>query len=86
MSEAGLFAETGVKLPPWVRTRTPEQVAAAVVSGIERERAEVDVAPLGLRLGTRIAGVAPSPSRAFSAGLARRAIADALADAQRDKR
>ena len=59
VSDAGLFADSGVKLPPWVGTRTPEQVAAAVVRGIERERAEVDVAPLGLRVGTRIAGLAP---------------------------
>ena len=36
VSEAGLFAESGVRLPPWVGTRTPEQVAAAVVA---RDRA-----------------------------------------------
>ena len=59
VSEAGLFADSGVRLPPWVRTRTPDQVAAAVLRGIERERAEIDVAPLGLRVGTRVAGLAP---------------------------
>ena len=86
VSEAGLYAESGVKLPPWVGTRTPEQVAAAVVRGIERERAEVDVAPLGLRLGTRIAGLAPVTAARVQRRLGSERIADALAEAQRDKR
>jgi short-subunit dehydrogenase len=59
VSDAGMFADSGVKLPPGVGTRTPEQVAAGVIQAIERNRAEVDVAPLGLRLGARVAGVAP---------------------------
>jgi short-subunit dehydrogenase len=86
VSEAGLFAESGVKLPPWVRTRTPDQVAAAVVRGIERERAELDVAPLGLRLGTRVAGFAPVTVARLQRRLGSERIADALAEAQRDKR
>ena len=84
--DAGLFADSGVKLPPWVGTRTPEQVAAAVVRAIERERAEVDVAPLGLRVGTRIAGLAPVTVARLQRRLGSERIADALADAQRDKR
>ena len=67
VSDAGLFAESGVKLPPWVGTRTPEQVAAAVVRGIEHERAELDVAPLGLRIGTRIASSGADHGRARAA-------------------
>jgi short-subunit dehydrogenase len=86
VSEAGLYAESGVKLPPWVGTRTPEQVAAAVVRGIERERAEVDVAPLGLRLGTRIAALAPVTAARVQRRLGSERIADALAEAQRGKR
>jgi short-subunit dehydrogenase len=86
VSEAGFFAESGVRLPPWVGTRTPEQVAAAVVRGIERERAEVDVAPLSLRLGTRVAGLAPVTIARLQRRLGSERIADALADAQRDKR
>jgi short-subunit dehydrogenase len=86
VSDAGFFAETGVRLPPWVGTRTPEQVAAAVVRGIERERAEVDVAPLSLRLGTRVAGLAPVTIARLQRRLGSERIADALADAQRDKR
>jgi uncharacterized protein len=86
VSEAGFFADSGVKLPRWVGTRTPDQVAAAVVQGVERERAELDVAPLGLRLGTRIAELAPVTAARVQRRLGSERIADALADAQRDKR
>jgi short-subunit dehydrogenase len=86
VSEAGFFAESGVRLPPWVGTRTPEQVAAAVVRGIERERAEVDVAPLSLRVGTRVAGLAPVTIARLQRRLGSERIADALSEAQRDKR
>jgi short-subunit dehydrogenase len=86
ISEAGLFADSGVKLPPWVRTRTPEQVAEGVVRAIERDRAEVDVAPLGLRVGTRIAGLAPVTVARVQRRLGSERIADALAEAQRGKR
>jgi uncharacterized protein len=86
VSDAGLFAESGVRLPPWVGTRTPEQVAAAVVRGVERERAEVDVAPLGLRLGTRVAALAPVTAARVQRRLGSERIADALAEAQRGKR
>jgi uncharacterized protein len=84
--DAGLFADSGVRLPRFVGTRTPEQVAEAVVRGIERERAEVDVAPLGLRVGTRIAGLAPVTAARVQRRLGSERIADALADAQRGKR
>jgi short-subunit dehydrogenase len=86
VSDAGLFAEAGVKLPRWVGTSTPDEVAAAVVRGIERDRAEVDVAPLGLRVGTRIAGLAPVTVARIQRRLGSERIADALTDAQRHKR
>jgi short-subunit dehydrogenase len=57
--EAGMFADSGVKLPPGVGTRTPGEVADAVIAAIERNRAEVGVAPIMLRLGARFAGAAP---------------------------
>jgi uncharacterized protein len=86
VSEAGFFAESGVRLPRWVATRTPEQVAAAVVRGVEQERAELDVAPLSLRLGTRISELAPITAGRVQRRLGAERIADALARAQRDKR
>ncbi|MBV8941533.1 MAG: SDR family NAD(P)-dependent oxidoreductase [Solirubrobacterales bacterium] len=57
--DAGMFADSGVKLPPGVGTRTPEQVAAALISAVQRNRAEVEVAPATLRVGATIAGAAP---------------------------
>jgi short-subunit dehydrogenase len=86
VSDAGFFAESGVRLPRWVGTRTPDQVAAAVVRGVEQERAELDVAPLGLRLGTRISALAPITAGRVQRRLGSERIADALARSQRDKR
>ena len=62
ISDAGMWADSGLETPPGVRTRSPEQVAAAVVKGIERNKAEIDVAPLTLRAGALIAAVAPGLS------------------------
>jgi uncharacterized protein len=86
VSDAGFFAESGVKLPRWVATRTPEQVADGVVRGIERERAEVDVAPLSLRIGTRISELVPVTAARVQRRLGSERIADELANSQRDKR
>jgi len=84
--DAGMFADAGAKLPPGVGTRAPEDVGKAVVDAIERNRAEVDVAPLPLRATAAFAGLAPE----FAAGLARRlgaeGVASELAAGQRDKR
>src|SRR5947209_1385610 len=84
--DAGMFADAGAKLPPGVGTRAPEDVAKAVVDAIERNRAEVDVAPLPLRATAAFAGLAPE----LAAGLARRlgaeGVASELAAGQRDKR
>lgn len=87
ISDAGLFADAGeIKLPPGIGTRTPEQVAAAVISAIERNRAEVQVAPLSLRLGATFAGVAPQLASAGSRLMGSDRIASDLAAGQRDKR
>jgi short-subunit dehydrogenase len=84
--DAGMFADAGVKLPPGVGTRSPEDVATAVIDAIEHNRGEVDVAPLPLRAGAMLASVAPE----LAAGLARRFGADDISrqheTGQRDKR
>jgi len=86
VSDAGMFADTQVKLPRGVGTSTPEEVADAIALAIERNRGEVDVAPLSMRLGAAFAGFAPE----VSAKVARRAgsgqIATKMAAAQRAKR
>jgi short-subunit dehydrogenase len=86
ISEAGMFAESGVKLPPGVGTRTPEQVAAAVLRAVERDRAEITVAPLGLRIGADIASVAPGVSAAFQRIAGGAKVARAVSDGQSVKR
>jgi uncharacterized protein len=84
--DAGMFADAGVKLPIWVRTRSPEDVAEAVVEAIEHNKGEIDVAPLSLRVGTTFAGIVPE----LAATLTRRGggeqIADSFATAQSAKR
>ncbi len=75
ISDAGMFADTGVDLPRGVGTSTPGAVADAVADAIERNRGELDVAPLPMRLGAKLAGVAPE----LSARVARRAGSDRIA-------
>jgi short-subunit dehydrogenase len=66
ISDAGMFHEAKVKLPFGVTTKSPEQVAAAVLRAIERNKAEIDVAPFGLRLGSVIGGFVPDVAAAVT--------------------
>lgn len=86
ISDAGMFADTSVKLPFGIGTRTPEQVAAATITAIERNRAEVDVAPLPLRLGAAFAGIAPQTAAFFSRLGGSAKIASEMSAAQTEKR
>ncbi|MFZ0043759.1 MAG: SDR family NAD(P)-dependent oxidoreductase [Solirubrobacteraceae bacterium] len=87
ISDAGLFADAGgkVKLPPGAGTKTPEQVSAAVVRAIERNRAELDVAPLSLRIGASFASVAPGAAAVGSRLLGSHRIAADIAEGHRAK-
>ncbi len=69
--DAGMFADSGAPLPPGVGTRSPQDVARAVAEAIERNRAEVDVAPLSLRLRARSSRAA-SPARPSRRAVTRR--------------
>ena len=84
--DSGMFADAGVKLPPFVGTKTPDQVAAAVVRAIERDRAELSVAPIGLRVGAAFGGLAPGLSARVQRRLGGAKVADDMARGQRDKR
>jgi short-subunit dehydrogenase len=86
ISEAGMFAETGVKLPPWVGTRRPDDVAQAIVRGIETGRAEIDVAPLALRLGALASALAPETVARAQRALGSQGIARSISREQREKR
>jgi short-subunit dehydrogenase len=84
--EAGLFVESGVKLPPGIGTSSPQDVADAVVSGIEKDRAEINVAPIAMRSSARLFGAAPSVVVAVGRRLGGARLAAAVAKGQRDKR
>ena len=84
--DAGMFAEAGVELPKGVATRSPQDVAAGVVRAIEQNRSEVAVAPLSLRAGAAIAGLAPELAGNVSRRLGNAKISAQLAAGQRDKR
>jgi short-subunit dehydrogenase len=86
VSGAGMFAETGVPLPRGVGARRPEQVAAAVVRGIERGKAEIDVAPLGLRAGAYLSALAPVTAARVQRRLGSAQLSNAIAEGQRPKR
>ena len=64
--DAGMFADADVSLPSGVGTRSPEDVAHAVIVAIERNRGEIDVAPLALRAGAAFAGLAPELAASVS--------------------
>jgi short-subunit dehydrogenase len=84
--EAGMFADADVELPRGVGTRTPEDVAAAVIRAIERNKAEVEVAPIPLRLGAAFASVAPQLAAAASRRMGGEKVATDLAAGQITKR
>jgi len=84
--EAGMFADSGARLPRGVGTRTPEDVAQAVIRGIDRNRPEIDVAPLSLASGARLFGFAPRLVSGINRRLGADPLAEAIAKGQRDKR
>lgn len=83
---AGMFADSGAELPRGIGTRSPQQVASAVIRAIERNRAEIDVAPVGLRVGTALAGLAPQTSASVSRLIGSDSISAAISRGQRERR
>lgn len=84
--DAGMFADSGAVLPKGVGSATPEQVADAVLTGIEKDRAEIDVAPVSLRVGAAFAQVAPQLSATVARKLGADGISAQIAAGQSDKR
>jgi len=78
--DAGMFHVTGVKLPFGVGTKSPCHVAEATLKAIERDKAELDVAPVGLRLGAVLGGFVPD----LAAAVSRRSGGDEIAKAHED--
>ena len=84
--DAGMFADSGATPPPGVGTRTPADVATATRDAVERDRGEVVVASLSLRLGSLLGGTAPGAAARFSRLVGANKTTDALAAGARHKR
>jgi short-subunit dehydrogenase len=85
ISDAGMFHETGVKLPKGFGTRKPEQVADAIASAIEKGPAEVDVAPLSMRSGAWAFGAVPSLVASLQRKLGGERVGGQIVDKQSSK-
>ena len=86
VGEAGMFADTGLEPPPGAGTVTPAQVAHGVLRAIEKNRAEVEVAPLGLRAGTAIGHLMPEMSALVQRRFTPPGYLDEFIAGQADKR
>jgi short-subunit dehydrogenase len=84
--DAGMFHDSGASLPSYVGTRTPDDVAKAVIRAIEEDRSEIDVAPLPVRLGSAVQGLVPELAARVQRRLGADEIAARVAAGQRDKR
>jgi short-subunit dehydrogenase len=83
---AGMFVDSGVDLPWYLGTCSPEQVAAGVLRAIERDRAEVTIAPLALRASTTFASLLPQAASAISRAFGGEKLAIEFAAGQAEKR
>jgi short-subunit dehydrogenase len=84
--EAGMFADAKIDLPKGAGTRSPEDVATAVASVIEKNLAEVDVAPVTLKIGAKLSLIAPEFSRKVTKIMGAESTAQKLAAGQKDKK
>ncbi|MGC9221644.1 MAG: SDR family NAD(P)-dependent oxidoreductase [Solirubrobacteraceae bacterium] len=84
--DAGMFADTGLKLPRGVGTSSPQQVSTAVLHAIEHNRTELVVAPLAMRAGANVAALAPALSAAIQKLAGARRMAVNMAARQAGKR
>jgi len=86
VGEAGMWADAGLDNPRGLRTSSPDDVAGAVIRGIERDKGEIDVAAGIVRFGGRLAGVSPSAVVGLQRRLGGTKVAADLSEAQRSKR
>jgi len=84
--EAGMFAEAEVKLPFGVGTSSPDEVAAAVVRGIEQGKDELTVAPASMRALTRVSEWIPVTAARIQRRLPAADISAQVAKGQVNKR
>jgi len=83
---AGMFADTKVTLPRGAGTRSPEQVAVAVLRAIRENPAEITVAAFEQSLGALLAGISHPLVASMQRRLGGGRIAKEIAAAQAHKR
>jgi short-subunit dehydrogenase len=83
--DAGMFADSEASAPAVMGTASPADVGAGVVRAIERDRAEVTVAPLRAKALSAIAANTPELAGRVAGGTATK-VADRVARGQADKR
>ena len=80
-----MIADSEVRLPR-LGTRTSAQVARATVNAIERNRAEITVAPWGLRAATFMGALAPDTAARLARLSGSDKVVAAISEGQRPKR
>ena len=86
VSEAGMWAVTGLKPNPIAGEVSPAQVADAVWSAITRNRREVDVAPIQLRTVLKVQALTPGVFATTARWMGATRSNEDLDKRQRDKR
>ena len=86
ISEAGMWAETGLKANPMAGEVSPAEVADAVWYAITRNRAEIEVMPLQLRAGLKVQALAPGLFAAGARAMGATKQSEELGERQRNKR
>lgn len=84
--EAGMFAEAGVELPRGVGTRSPEDVAEAVLRAVRENPAEIEVAAIEQRVGALLASLSPWLSSRVQAAVGASEVSRAVSAGQTRKR
>lgn len=84
--EAGMYSDSGAPPIPGLGTGTPQQVAAAVVKAIEKNKVEITVAPPQQRLLAHFALASPGISVKIASGEQGQKAAAVVAKGQSDKR
>lgn len=84
--DAGMYADSGVKLPRGVGTSTPREVSDAVIKAITHNRGEIVVAPAPMRLSAAFAGLAPEAAAAVARRAGGESVSGDFESGQQDKR
>ncbi|MEU0391733.1 SDR family NAD(P)-dependent oxidoreductase [Streptomyces sp. NPDC006208] len=84
--DLGMFAATGSKTPGGVRTVSPRQVVDKVVRAVERNVAEINVAPLELRFLTSVAAQFPGLAERVQRRAGAEPVIREIVEAQRSRR